>query len=929
MSQISPRRPAGVRGHRGLRGLGGLRGRLVAPWAAIATGGATLALALGGAAFAPQAQQAQQAQVQLSQPVTVTAESALPLGLTQDRLNAALKDVRTQAPLTVRVYPGTIPQAAQDAHPGDFLVGLGQPWTEQYRAGDVRPPTAAPGSPSSPFNPGADPAADRAAREVSVSALSNNLQTGNLATAVSGAVQTWQDARLKESAEDSEPPLALTLGVAGGSVATVALLAWHVVRRRDWRRRQNEVRAGQRQVASVVVDLDALAVDALTLSTSAAEAQQQRWADLERRALGLLEWDERLAGLHKTPSAAASPAARSARRVYVADARAVYADAERLRLTSSYLGERTGGISAWDRVIAPTVLESQALTRELESGAPVLRLLPAAARLEELRDGVLALGNDVENQRLQGQGAVRRLAELEAQTTAAAQELTESLSALTPAPEASPSAGAAVAPLRADLGLPASGPAPALRQARAALAAYAGHQPPLPAAQDRAPSPAQDVERFWERPAWVVTGVAAGSVVIGTLAWVASGIVIPEGGGQVQGSGSGRVESLTVDGVNHGLNADGIRASANSISAPTGLNIAVVGVSSPYMARDRFDLSKGAQTVPPAMPKAERLALLRSAIEARPALQDPATGDLRPGAAVILVDGPPDGSPQPTGPGTTSWGDGTGGVILAVGLGTVQSKDLGWQTQSPVSAGATSDSPLSRDARAIDGPTSLNRALDGQLRDIARDVTLLVTGEQGARVLYGQARTMERLPVAALLMAGAALATTALLGVGVLVRATVRSFSPTGTLFTRIRRRLTALNLRQDQNTLESVAVLGQDRGAAAEQEQRLYAARLNEAWRRWDELDSLGAVQRRSPATLEQLEALDALVAALSEQDSAVAADAARALRALDSDGAGPGQVGSAGGETDGESDGQSDGESDADTDDTADTAARREAGA
>lgn len=897
MSQSSPRPSAdaalpplpGRQGSRGLRKRRGLRGRLVAPWAAIATGAATLALGLGGVALTPQAQQAP---VQLTQPVTVTAESALPLGLTQDRLTAAFKDVRTRDTLTVRVYPGAIPQAAEDAHPGDFLVGLGQPWTEQYRAGQVRPPTAAPGSPSSPALPGEDPAADLAAHTAAANALSSNLHTGNLATAVSGAVQTWQDARLHAAEQDSEPPLALTLGVAGGSVATVALLAWHMVRRRDWRSRQNEVRAGQRQLASVVVDLDALAVDALTLSTSAAQAQQRRWADLERRALGLLEWDQRLAELHTTPSAAASPAARSARSVYLADAHAVYADAERLRLTSSYLGERAGGISAWDRVIAPTILESQALSRELESGAPVLRLLPAAARLEELRDGVLALGDDVENQRLQGQRAVRRLAELEAQTTATAQELTESLSALAPAPEPFPSAGAAVAPLRADLGLPTSGPAPALRQARAALASYAGRPSPLPAAQDRAPGPAQDVERFWERPAWMVTGVAAGAVVIGTLAWVASGVVIPEGGGQAQGSGTSTVESLAVEGVNHGLNPDGIRASAHSISAPTALNIAVVGVSSPYMARDRFDLSQGPRTVPPAMPKAERLALLRSAIEARPSLRDPDTGDLRPGAAVILVDGPPDGSPQPTGPGSTGWGDGSGGVILAVGLGTVQTTDLGVGQQSGVSVGVNSDSPITRGSRAIDGPSTLNRTLDGQLRDISRDVTLLVTGEQGPRALYGQARTMQRLPVAALLMAGAALATTALLGVGVLVRAAVRSFSPTGTLFTRIRRRLTALQLRQDQNTVESVAVLGQHRGAAAEQEQRLYAARLNEAWRRWDELDSLSAVQRRSPATLEQLEALDVLVAALSDQDAAVAADAARALRALDRDGAGPGRT-------------------------------------
>lgn len=848
-----------------------LRGRrLVAPWAALATGTATLALALSGVATTGETQQ----EAQLTHSVSVVAEAKLPLGLTQGRLDAAFEDVRTQDSLTVRVYPGAIPQSAIAAHGDDFLVGLGQPWAEKFAGGEVRPPAAQ---------------RDQEASNAAGSALTSNLRTGNLSTAVSGAVDTWQDARIRQ-ASDAEVSVPRLIGVAAGSVATVALLAWHLVRRRDWRRRQGEVRAGQRQVASVVVDLDALAVDALTLSTSAAEAQRQRWAELERSALGLLDWDERLARLHATPSAAASPAARSARNVYLADAAAVFADAERLRLTSSYLGERTGAITAWDRVIAPTVLESQALTRELEAGPPVLGLLPAAARLQELRDGVLSLGGDVASQRLEGQGAVRRLAELEAQTAAAAKELTASLSTHAEAPAASDLAGSAVAPLRADLGLPTSGPAPALRQARAAVAAYAGQRPPLPAAQDRAPSPAQDVERFWERPGWVVTGVAAGSVVIGALAWAASGVVIPEGVRQTQGQGPGTITSLSVDGVDHGLGRDGVRASADSVSSATDLSVAVVGISSPYMATDRFDVSKNANAVPPSMPFAERLSLLRAQIEARPALQDPATGDLRPGAAIILVDGPPEGSAPPTGRAGSNWGTGTGGVVLAVGLGTVQSTDLGTGQGLGSSAGAAADARIISAPSRLQAPQELNRVMDAQLREIASDTTVLVTGEQGERAVYGTARTLQRLPVAALLMSGAALATTALLGVGVLVRGVVRSFSPTGTLFARIRRRLTALNLREDQNTLESVALLGQDRGAAAEQEQRLYRARLNEAWRRWDELDSLGAVQRRSPETLAQLEALDALVEALTDQDTAVADDAARALRSLDADGVGTG---------------------------------------
>lgn len=854
----------------------------VAPWAALVTAALTAAIAPWSALTPAPA-------VETPYAVSVEVEDGLPSGLTPQKIEAALEDVRVSVPLTVRVLPAS-QELPTSAEPGQLVMRLGVPIDGDFPHSRVRSPSGAPA--------GAIYAAS--------SALDAAISLGAEATAVSAAVRSW-DAATREGTAASPVRIAAT---AIGAIASLAFLAWFLIRRRTWKDRAAALGAARSALASVVVELDAIEAGSATLPASAATTASSQFEELRALTLDLARREDEAVLAVSTPARANSGSGRAVRALFVADAAAAVALAEQLSLASSFLAERAGALSTWDRVIAPTVLATTGLLLDVRSAPAAIRAV-APGDLQANLDALLALGEDIEHSRLPSERVAARLAQVEREIVDSAEALARRLRGRGASRElrdggaqtqlAGPGSSEAMTdPLRADLGLPPSVPALALDRARGAVAAYLGHpEPPSSAVVlgaaprplfesdprvDRAP---QTKRREASRAngkaprglgsrvsaallqAWptlspkgtatrqVALGCAAVTVVVGA-AWLASGALTtpPLMSYQRTGSGDYRLGEPQLLGRDLGISKSALSNAASTLSVPIPVDLVVLGVSSPFATGDRVVENRNdPETYELNYSVEERRTVFREALATLPQLIDPATGDLAAGKALIVVDAP---------------AGRTGGAIIATGFGVGQH-------------------PLAHEQIAVNG--DLNPfSLLSEKTQIALEHAL--ASEEQALAVSISDITLEEVPegadpsrrwvIWALLVAGAAAGAAVIAGLIVGASGLLRGMGRLGTSLRRSGHGLRTLSLELDDARLNAVAVLGGlstspqssplERTAPAVQDQRLHEAWAVQALRIHEQLGALRGAQRRRPDALQQALLLEQLVDALLSRDHAVA---------------------------------------------------------
>lgn len=673
-------------------------------------------------------------------------------------------------------------------------------------------------------------------------AYMDNVGLGHGPAAVAAAAQ-----RAAEVLDDGRirTPEFWVAGTAFGLLLTVLAFAYALPRRGRREALYRRLIAAQRQLAGVVLDLEALEVT--FLATELAErppAFTNMWKQIRESSLAMARSEETVIAAVYNPRISLKPRTAALVAQFEAKSRRLAASADALMGAGAVLGGQSQSERTFDRLAAPMAFGTRELLARLHQAPAGLVPPRRVERLEEALTRLLVAGS--KNQKSAPAVNAWKKAEQELERCAISIRRTLRRHLKGPA-GAQQRAREDLSSLRVGVGLPANGAQKvldALDGANDTARALFGplsrsveeHQEPAAPRRRRAVR----IPRLKRRTAWVVSGL-----LVALPSLIAGGLVAESATAQPEWTlrGSQSLRSLALDGDTRGITEAGIRKYLDDkFTEPVDVTVAVRDAED-YLKVASARGADGEITTPELDPTVLVDALWRIKGEL-PELTDQTTGELLSGNAVIPVwvfDDSTATSPTP--------------ITAAVARGDISRLgDSTWEYGSIYvssyreSAVATE---IERLSRGLQGNGYFKPDVNGTLL-----FWLLTSAFALALVTLGQLFSFGR---------------SMMLRLG--------SFGRNASRARRVRQDLEALALDLDDSRLNTVAVLGAGPAASsAEADQRIFERALAMAWRMAEELGTSPWSQRHGAAYVAQIEKLEGLVARLGIRD----ADAARRTREL-----------------------------------------------
>lgn len=658
-----------------------------------------------------------------------------------------------------------------------------------------------------------------------------------VAAAAQRAAQVLDDGRIRT-------PEFWVAGTALGLLLTALAFGFSLPRRRRREAIYRRLAAAQRQLAVVVLELEALeATYQATPPSDRTPAFTSTWTQIRASSLSLARSEMALVDAVYSPATSLKPRTVELVAAFEAKALRLAVSADALMGAGSVLGGLEGSERTFDRLTAPLAFAARELLARIHQ-APAGSVSPTRIqRLEEALASLLGAGSGDQT----SAAAVRSWKKAERELERAAGSVDNSLRRDTRARvRARPRDGDEMSALRIGLGLPANGSWRILQTLDDANAAAKALFGPMPS-DTRSQEPQLPRRRF--APGIRRVGPRAARIIaclgIALLSLAAGGLVSEAATARPTWNltGTTALKSLALDGESRGVSEAGIRASlTDKFPADIDLTVAVRDAEEYLLVES----PRGADR-PSAGPDLDPVVLIDALWRVKgefPEAADPSTGEVLPGKAIIPVWVFDDGaatSPMPI-TGAVSHGD-----FSRLG-------DTTWTYGSPYVA------------------TFNNTYVSTQI-------------EQLSRGLQGNGHTDPDINETLLFWLLAATFALALITAGQVLgfvgtlSTRLGSFGSNAAKLRAIRHDLRALALGLDESRLNTLAVLGTGSAAtSAEADQRIFDRALAVAWRMDQELETTVLTRRHGAAYAARIQKLADLVAQLGIRD----ADAARRTREL-----------------------------------------------
>ena len=821
------------------------------PWLPILVGTATLVLGITGLVAVT---------AQPSSEVRIIVEGQQPWNISQETVQAALeKPVASWEPLTLRVTYRTLSLEEQQgnlASDTDILLStqLAKRATEDDTSEAIRRAQASGKVAVRPHFK--DPARDLAAGQDIHDAYQVNVGLGHGPLAVVAAAQ---EAARQIDDGPSRSPLPWIMGTALGLLLTAFTLAKALRRRSRWEARFRRLTAAQRQLAGVVLELEALEVTYLAIDPEQRPAGfTASWEKVHTTSLELARTEQKVAAaLYERATGMTQPTAKRLER-FEASVSRLAASADAVMGAGAVIGRFGGGESTFQRLAAPLSYATRELLVRLRA-APGGTLDPViVADLESALDALLAASTGETGS---SEHAVRTWDRAERVLKRQAHAISRKLRRMLPRrPAVDPRPAEDLSVLRASLGLNPQGSWQSLNALDVANAMAREAFGRLPEFDD-APQPERHKPPV--NPA-LRKGIRRGAKVLGGIAMVlvaaflsAIVIVVIEQGSETLMTGEKRLQALRFVPDSSKFDVEKIRRDFQD-NFTVDLQVTVV----PRDAEDELGISRDPRVIARNWDPDDQFASIRFdpqvLVEAMwnikaqyPDLVDPVTGELPPGQALVPV-----------------WFFDDGYTTVPVRMtGEVYSGETTWLKRFDWTANRfqLDNSPEEAVVYALMGLSKGLQENSHSETDFPVDALfwflfpafglLLFIGYQVLR--YGGSMSMR-----------------------------LGRFGKGSARLRRARTDLEALAIGLDDSRLNAVLVAEQ--GAlpqAADADQRLFESALALAWRMAEELASRPLNQRLGADYLKQIERLEYLVSVLAVRDSDVAGRAQLLLEAMRQD--------------------------------------------
>lgn len=798
------------------------------PWLAVLLG-------LGTGVFAVQGIQAVTAQPEAQ--LEIIVEGQHPLNISQATVDAVLAEpIQTWKPLRLLVTPRLLSADEKRGRidPGADVILSTAVYSDYLNSSEERRFTGV-GIYPAPSDHGGS--GTRSPGYDIHRAYMDNVGIGHGPAAVAAAAQR------AAAAFDDGPirsPLFWLTGTAIGLALTILALAFSLSRRKRREAIFRRLTAAQRQLASVVLDLDALEVSyQATPEDQRAAGFTATWHTIRDASLALARTEDAAMEAVYSSKSALTPATGALVDAYAAEAQRLVAKADALMGASAVLGRLDGGQGVLDRLAAPMTFAARELLARVESRPTGV---VSAKRVKRLKDALNALLVVLAGEQ-KGTPSIQawKTAEIELHSSAAAinRSLRRSREARV---RAAPKSREDVSALRLGLGLLPTGSVRTLTSLDDANAAAHALLGPLPGSNE---APAAAIPEFsWGRflaiifkPSRKVSWVL-GCIVIALVSIVVSGFVVaqlPQSPGR-ELKGTHALQSLTFDGDTSALDEAKIRSSLRN-RFPAGMEITVaVRNAADYLGVYPWMVSGSSVTTDKLGSQILLDAMWRLKDEF-PELVDPSTGELLPGQTIIPV---------------WSLGDGRFNAETsmsgAVALGEYASVgDSFWEY----------------------GHFYFSENVEYSVRQAIEDYArgIQANNQSKPEVNYFWVFVLLSLSI------GLGLVVLAMIvSYGGAISTKLGRFGRSAATLVGLRRDLDSLALGLDDSRINAVAMLGRGKSApSAQSDQRIFESALAMAWRMADDLAAQSLSQRLGAAYVADVEKLQQLVLALGVRDNDV----------------------------------------------------------
>lgn len=659
-----------------------------------------------------------------------------------------------------------------------------------------------------------------------------NLGLGHGPTAVAATAQ-----RAAEVLDDGpvRTPVFWVAGTAFGLLLTILGLGYSLSRRMRWESRFRRLTTAQRQLARVVLDLEALEVTYQATEKAKRPAGfNAAWNKIRTSSLDLARTEDAVVEAVYASRDALKPRTATLLAEFEAGARSLTASADALMGAGSVLGRSINSRRTLDRLAAPLAFATRELLARLHAAPPGAVAPKRIRRLESALAALLTAGAKEQD----SAAAVRAWEKAEHALERSATIVNRSLRRKREGRVRGTSAVRDdLSTLRAGMGLSPRGSLRALHVLDGANAAAKALFGPLPEAMGYQEPAAPrrrwklSLPRIRHRGAWI--GIGAVIMVASLIAGgVASDKLTMRPSWTLEGTQP--LRSLAIDGHSAVITEAGIRKYLEDrFTEQVDVTLAVRDAEEYLQVRPEPDTDDEAtrQKIDPTV-LVDALWKIKGEL---PALVDPATGELFPDQNIIPVWTFPDGTVtipvQITG---------------AVGLGgNSRLVDTSWKYGSYY----VSTYPELKVANSIE---ELARGLQGN------GFTKQPLNES---LLYW---------LLTLTFALALITLTQVITYGGTVSMRLGRFGRNAKTLRRLRRRLDDLALGLDDSRLNTVAVLGAGPAAtSAEADQRIFERALAVAWRMADDIAARPLSQRLGTDYLLQIDKLQDLVDKLGIRDA------------------------------------------------------------
>lgn len=821
------------------------RPRFGLPWLALALGAATAAFAAVGVGAITSEPQAR---------ITIVVEDGLPLNITQETVDAAhAGPIRSWEPLTFRV---TADLLSRDELNGNADAGADVLLSTAIEdSADPREPKRFSGA--AVRSAATDPEAALSDRHhIGESYLTNvGLGHGPLAVVASArtAAQVLTDGPIRT-------PVFWVAGTGIGVLLTGAALTLSLRRRMRWESRYRRLAVAQRKLARVVLDLEALeATYVATPQRSRPKGFTAAWEGLREGTLQMARREDAVVEAVSSRETALRPATAELVSGFESGAGELTRLADALLAAGAVHSRLAGGTTTFDRLAAPLNDAARELLVRMEAAPGGTVPAKGLHRLSEAHGALLSVAAQDHGT---GGSATGVLAWTRAEKAlaAAARSISKALrrhphGRILPRERSTED----LTELRASLGLPkvrSGGALAALDRANATARALLGDVAAYDGSTDRGSASDASTNRgrapdeqpsslSWVRLSWIRR--AGGGVAAVVVSMLAAGLLMAAQAGLLTAqpdwelTGNEDLRSLSIDGRADVVAEDEIRQIFSAtFPQPLDLTLAVRD------AEEYLKIKPG--SVNPsgvALEPAGTLGAILRVKDEFPQLADPATHELRPDQAIMLV---------------MVFDDGGVGVPATL-------------------TGAVAEGADSRLGPRYWTNGGLYIATDHVHIHLASELYSLARGlqsngfpgeESGGALLFW-------LLTAALTLA--LLTGARVIQYGGNISAGLGRFGRRSDALRRAREQLDRLALGLGDSRLNAVAVLGAGPAAtAAEADQRLFERALVMGWREAEGLEALPLSSRLSADYAERVAHLERLVATLGERD----ADVERRTRAL-----------------------------------------------